>query len=128
MESCPCRLLVVPFLPEGVQRRLGVRQYGFPPAQLQELNNAPVPALEAQAEQALQPDDVPPEEAAVFAAVEAPAEDPPQAEGNPASWSWRFNLLVKKAVGNALRCLVSLGAGAAGFALDAAALNHASLL
>ncbi|CAL8462366.1 g1899 [Coccomyxa elongata] len=90
------RLLVVPFLPEGVQRRLGVRQYGFPPAQLQELNNAPVPALEAQAEQALQPDDVPPEEAAIFAAMEAPAEDAPQAEGNPASWRWRFELLGKK--------------------------------
>ncbi|BDA40639.1 hypothetical protein COCOBI_01-2920 [Coccomyxa sp. Obi] len=112
------RLLVVPFLPEGVQRGLGVRQYGFPPAELQQ-PNGPVPALEAHAEQALPPEDVPPEEAAVFAAVEAPAEDVPQAEGNPASWSWRFNLLGKKAVGNAARCLVTLGAGAAGAGLTA---------
>lgn len=111
------RLLVVPFLPEGVQRRLGVRQYGFPPANLQELHIAPVPALEAQPEQVLE--DVPPEEAAIFAAVETPAEEAPQAEGNPASWAWRFNLLGKKAVGQAARCFVSLGAGAAGAGLTA---------
>ena len=131
---------MVPFLPEGVQRRLGVRQYGFPPANPQDLNHAPVPAPEAHAEQALQPEDVPAEEAAVFAgveapaedvaqeevavfaAVEAPAEDAPQAEGNPAPWSLRCNLLGKKAVGNAARCFVSLGASAAGTALGAAVL------
>jgi len=94
------RLLVVPFLPEKWQRRLGVRQYGFPSA----------PPEEPERE------DLPPEGNADAGADIAgpPADLEILEEGSPADWSWRFRLLCKKVTGNAARCLVSLAAGAIG--------------
>lgn len=116
--TCLGRVLVVPFLPESWQRRLGLRQWGFPPPRLLE------PEAEDSAEQQdaavpedpAEPDDAvaPVENGPVADEVPAIAEPAPEDEGAPAEWSWRFEMLAKKAVGNAARCYVSLGAASLG--------------